>query len=382
MTNKLWRVGDKEVYYIKEAIEEGLSGKFNQKLEEEFAKKFGLEYAIAVNSGTSALHATVAALGIKEGDEIIVPALTFAATGFSPLYVGATPVFADADPNTFNISVEDIKRKITSKTKAIIPVALYGLPSNLEEIVNIAHERNIKVIEDNAQCYLGKINGKLAGTFGDIAIFSFQRSKHITTGDGGIAITNDEKLAERFRKFSDLGYTTLTAKVSTNENFKDILRTPEFERHELVGYNFRMPEVCAAMALAQLEKLEWLVERRQKIGEKYREVLEGINWIIPQKTPEGYVNSYFTFAMLLDTSKVPWKIFQKEFVERGGDPFYAAWKLTYQEPAIRERFSHSYCPTAERLQPRLIQLKTNFGTEEKIKEQTNALRKTIEYFET
>ena len=176
------------------------------------------------------MHAALGVLDIGEGDEVILPPLTFIATAFAVLYVGAVPVFADVDANTFNISPEEIKKKITSKTKAIITVSLYGLPPQLDEIKEIADSRNIVLIEDNAQCVFGKCNEKIAGTFGDLSIFSLQRSKHLTTGDGGIVITDDEELASKVRKFADLGYSRLTAKPITNENFKSIIQHPTYKK--------------------------------------------------------------------------------------------------------------------------------------------------------
>ncbi len=198
MSNKLWRVGAEELNYVQQAIEGGLTGEFTKIFEARFAKKFGAEYAIALNSGTSALHAAVAALGIKEGDEVIVPPMTFIATAFAPLYVGAVPVFADVDPQTFIIDPEDIRRKITPRTKAIITVSLYGLSPEMDQIMEIAKQYGLKVIEDNAQCVFGRYKGQVVGSFGDISIFSLQRSKHLTSGDGGVAIINDEKTAEKW----------------------------------------------------------------------------------------------------------------------------------------------------------------------------------------
>src|SRR4030042_3139289 len=177
---KLWRIGEEELKYIKGAIEGGLKGGFNKRLEEEFAKKFGVNFAISVNSGNSALHCALFACDVKPGDEVIVPPLTFASPVFAAIYLGAVPVFADIDPETFNIDPKDIERKITKKTKAIIPVSLYGLPTDIDSIMSIARKNNLKVIKDNAECMLGKYKGRIAGTVGDMSIFSFERSKHLT----------------------------------------------------------------------------------------------------------------------------------------------------------------------------------------------------------
>tara|TARA_B100000315_G_scaffold164043_1_gene152634 strand:- start:4831 stop:6009 length:1179 start_codon:yes stop_codon:yes gene_type:complete len=390
ISDKLWRVGEEELKYIQQAIEGGLTGEFTKTFEARFAEKFRVDYAIAVNSGTSALHAAMGALGIGPGDEVIVPPLTFIATAFAPLYVGAIPVFADVDPLTFNIDPEDIRRKITKKTKAIITVSLYGLSPEMDKIMEIARQYGLKVIEDNAECVLGRYKGEIVGTIGDISIFSFQRSKHITTGDGGVAITNNEKIAEKFRKFADLGYRTLTAKPISNENFKEKIQRPDFKRHEFVGYNFRMPEVCAAMALAQMEKMEILLEKRIAIAKLYADAVQGCDWLISQKTPNGIIHSYWTFVMKLDVTKksISWLEFREAFRNNGGDRFYGAWCLSYLEPALIGmefpvhgiRYEEGLCPVAESIQPYLIQLKTNFESMQYAHQQADSLAQTVAQF--
>ncbi|KUO42688.1 MAG: histidine kinase [Hadesarchaea archaeon YNP_N21] len=381
---KMWRIGSEELEYIKEAIDQGLSGEFNKRFEEAFANKFGVNFAIGVNSGTSALHCALAAVGVGHGDEVIVPPLTFAAPAFAALYLGAVPVFADIDPETFTIDPKEVKRKVTKKTKAIIPVHLYGLPADMDPIIEVAREKGVKVIEDCAQCYLGKYKGRLAGTMGDMAIFSFERSKHMTTGNGGVIITNDESLAEKARKISILGYSTVSAKESSFKMSKDLIQNPNFERHVTIGYNYRLPEICAAMALAQLEKLDMFVEKRQKIARLYNKVVEGCELLTPQKTPKGYVNSYWTYALKLDAS-ISYQTFRTTFLEEGGEKFYGAWRVVYLEPVFKSikfegkvQYKKGLCPIAEELQPRLIQLKTNFGDMRYAKAQAMALKRTIE----
>lgn len=387
MSKKLWRVGQRKVDYIKEAIDSGLTGIMNQRLEEEFAKKFGVKYAIGVNSGTSALHCCLAAMQIGKGDEVIVPPLTFASTTFSVLYLGAVPVFADIDPDAFNIDPNKIRKKITSRTKAIIPVALYGLPADMDPITDIATSNNLFVLEDSAESLLGKYKGRFSGTIGDMGIFSFERSKHMTTGNGGMIITNNAELAERSRKFSVLGYSTLKAGTYESKPSKDVIQDPNFDRHLFVAPNYRLPEVCAAMALAQLEKLEEFVKKRREIAKLYSEAVQGCDWLKPQKTPKGFVNSYWTYTIKLEGEDkgISWQAFRKTYLEEGGDRFYAAWKLTYMEPALlgmefkenNIKYEKGLCLKAEEIQPRLIQLKTNYGDMEYAKEQASALERTI-----
>jgi perosamine synthetase len=390
MSEKLWRVGEKELEYIKNAIESGLHNAWNKILEAKFAVKFGVNYAIGVNSGTSALHCALYAVGVRAGDEVIVPPLTFGAPAFAALFLGAVPVFADINPDTFNIDPIDIERKITEKTKAIIPVSLYGLPSDIFSIMEIAEDHNIKVVEDDAECVVGKYNGKLAGSIADMSIFSFQRSKHITCETGGMIITNSEELAEKARKFSILGYQTLRATSGQQVVTMEQVQRPDFMRHELVAPNYRLPEVCAAMMVAQLESVEMFVKRRQEIAKLYASAIEGCDWLIPQATPDGFVNSYWTYAIRLDTEKtdVTWDEFRKAYLEAGGEPYYAAWVLTYLEPALKGKvfpenkieYGKGLCPVAEKIQPQLKQLKTNFESLEYAKLQAEILKETVEKF--
>src|SRR5512139_660668 len=170
MSSKSWRFGDEELIYIQEVLDSGFgsstTGNMNQRLEADFAERFGVRYAITHANGTATMHSCLAAAGVGPGDEVIVPALTVISDGSVVLHQNAVPVFADIRPDTFNIDPEDIARKITPRTKAIIPVGLYGLPADMGPIMELARQQNLTVIEDNAQCFLGTINGRLAGTFG------------------------------------------------------------------------------------------------------------------------------------------------------------------------------------------------------------------------
>lgn len=390
MTDQSWRIGVKEIEYITEAINSGLHNIWNRKLEEAFAQRFGMKYAIGVNSGTSALHCALFAVGVRPGDEVIVPPLTFGAPAFAALLLGAVPVFADIDANIFTIDPHDIARKITKRTKAIIPVSLYGLPCDIFSIMEIAKKNNISVIEDDAECVLGKYRGQLAGTMADMSIFSFQRSKHITSESGGMIVTDNEALAEKARKFSILGYATLKARSGQQTVTMEQVQRPDFIRHELVAPNYRLPEICAAMMVAQLEKIDMLVERRQQIARLYDTALDGCDWLRPQVTPEGFVNSYWTYALRLDTEKknISWSDFRRVYIEKGGEPYYAAWKINYLEPALlgmnfpenNIRYEAGLCPVAEAIQPHLIQLKTNFEELGYAATQATILRNTIENF--
>ncbi|KPJ57013.1 hypothetical protein AMJ49_03145 [Parcubacteria bacterium DG_74_2] len=392
-----------ELKYVKEVLASDMKsatgGSWNKRLETMFAQKFSVKYAIAHNSGTSALHSCLSAAGIGPGDEVISPALTVIMNTLATLYQNAIPVYADIDPETFNIDPKDIERKITSKTKAIFTVSLYGLPPDMDSIMEIAKKHNLIVIEDNAECYLSKYKGRLAGTIGHMSIFSFESSKHLSVGEGGIVITNNEKLAERVRKCGGIGYKNLRAEEGRVKLNEEIFQDPNYKRHDYLGWNYRMPEICAAVAVAQLERLEELVERRRQIAKFYQKAIEGCSWMIPQKVPVGFTHSYWTYAVKYEGEKtigVPWKEFYRTYKEMGGDGFYAAWNVPYLEPIMSEgyyygkgshytgpkiKYKKGLCPVAESIQPKIMQFKTNYRDLELAKKKTEALRKTIEKFE-
>jgi len=392
-----------ELKYVKKVLESDMKsatgGSWNKRLETMFAEKFGVEYAVAHNSGTSALHSCLAAAGIGPGDEVVSPALTVIMNTFATLYQNAVPVYADIDPETFNIDPEDLERKITPKTKAIFTVSLYGLTPDMGRIMQIAQKYNLIVIEDNAQCFLGYFKGRLAGSIGHMSIFSFENSKHISVGEGGIVITNDENLAQRIRKFAGIGYKNLMAEEGRVKLNEEIFQDPDYKRHDTLGFNYRMPEICAAIATGQLENLDEIVEKRQKVAEYYQQAIGDCDWLIPQKVPEGYVHSYWAYTVKYEdqnTIGVSWKEFYHTFKEMGGDGFYAAWSIPYLEPVIADgnlqakgspyagpqfNYQQGLCPAAEAIQPKLMQFKTSYRDLKLAETKAHALRKTIQMFE-
>jgi len=391
-----------ELKYVKEFLD-NKKIPWTLRLEEAFARRFGVSYAIAHNSGTSALHSCLAAAGVGPGDEVISPALTVIMDALVTLHQNAVPVFADIDPDTFNVSPDDVRRKITGRTKAIIAVSLYGLPADTEPIMEIAKEHGLIVIEDSAQCVLGMYKGKLAGTIGHMGMFSFERTKHLSIGEGGIVVTNDEHLAERVRKFGGIGYKNLRAKEGRMQVNPSIFQDPDYKRHDSFGWNYRMPEICAAVGLAQVEKIDEIVAQRQTIAQLYDEAIKGCDWMIPQRIPAGVVNSYYTYAVRYEGEKalgVSWKKFYKIHTESGGDGFYSAWSVPYLEPALSQMqfygrecptgcplykgkilYEKGLCPVAEAIQPKLMQFKSNYRDMELAKQKVEALRKTIKRLE-
>lgn len=395
-----WRFDEREYNYIKEVLDSGFasgtSGSMNTRLEKAFADTYNQKYAITFNSGTTTLHAALWAMGIGWGDEVLVTPLTVISCMNAILYCNAIPVFVDIDPDTFLIDPEDIRRKITPKTKAIMAVHLYGQVCNMTEIMSIAEENNLKVLEDCAQCYLGYHKGTLGGTFGHVGSWSFENSKHITTGDGGIITCNDEVLADIIRKLNCQGFRNATAVSGKIRISKEIFQNPKYKRHDRFGFMYRLPEVAAAMGLAQVEKMSWFVEKRKAMAAMYTDAIIslGCDWLIPQFTPEQDINSYYTFSLKYIRDDVPWEEFRKKFVDNGGDGIYAAWALCYQEDSIEDirrilksinlndRFNtnRGICPVAESIQPKLMQFTTNQKSEVEMNVQYEALVNTIKYY--
>ncbi|HWL10727.1 MAG TPA: DegT/DnrJ/EryC1/StrS family aminotransferase, partial [Planctomicrobium sp.] len=365
------RIDDREHQYLRELLDGGFPDAsaqtgFVARLEKKFAEKFGTRFAISFTNGTATLHAALAAAGVRQGDEVIVPPLTMASTSLAVLHQHATPVFADIDPQTFNIDPSSIVARITPRTRAIIPVALYGLSPDMDAIMAIAKRHNLVVIEDDAQCFLGRYQGRMVGTLGDMASFSFQGTKHMTCGEGGMIITDNAEYADRVARFASLGYGLVTAQPGKSKIDRRSIVNPGFKRHVSLGFNYRLSELCAAFALAQLEKLETFVSHRQGVAKAFEEVVSGCSWLRPQKIPEGYVHASWAYVMWLDPEHgVTWQQFFDKFVELGGEWFYGAWALTYTEPFFQETYGDLYpiglCPVAERIQPQLIQLKTNYS---------------------
>jgi perosamine synthetase len=388
------RISKLERKYVLEVLNNefntSLNSVFNNRLENNFAKKLNATYAIGHINGTATLHTAIATLGIKPGDEVIVPPLTMSSTALAVLQNNSIPVFADVDPETFNIDPNSIEEKITSRTKAIMTVALYGLSPDYDKILKLCKRNNLSLIEDNAECFLGMYKGKLVGTFGDFASFSFQASKHITCGEGGMLITNNEELANNARRFSSLGYAGVSAKQGkiTRNDIQD----PNYSRHISLGFNYRMSELQAAIALGQLERADELVDVRIQVANYYDEAIKGFDLLFRQFEPVEYKNTYWSYSLVLktDNPSKDWYRFRDLFKKNGGDGYYAAWKLSYMEPlflnivqnfqGIKQRYRPGLCPVAEYLQPRMIQLKTNYWNLNEATKQAEILNKTLKQF--
>ena len=281
------------------------------KFEHNFSRKFKSNYSIAVNSGTSGLHAALLAAGVGKNDEVIQPSITVIMDAYVTLHVGAKPVFVDVDRKTWNIDPKEIEKNITSKTKAIITVSLYGLPTNITEIMKIAKKHNLTVIDDSAETFLSSIDGELYSNQTDITVYSFERSKHMTSGsEGGMVTTNNEHFAERVRKFAGIGYRGLKASAGRTSLSSEIYQNPDYERFDEIGFNYRMNCITAAMGNAQLEVLNDLVKLRQEIGKEFLNAVRNCNWMTPQFIPDNVSHTFFTFAVKYEgfsVHKLSWK---------------------------------------------------------------------------
>jgi perosamine synthetase len=402
-TKKGWRFKGEELANLKSLLSKDFSAKpgnsMTEKFEKLFAKTHNQKFGISSNSGTSTLHQALHAFGVGHGDEVIIPALTVAMCGFVVWQCGAVPVFADVDKNTFLIDPKDIKKKITKKTKAIMVVHLYGLMCNMDEIMKIAKKNNLKVLEDCAQCFLGYDNKKrISGTVGDIGSWSLENTKHISSNEGGILTTNNKVYAKKLRKFGGLGFANITANSGKVQIDKNKFQDPNWKRHDEFSFNYRMSELCAAVAFAQAKKIKLFVRKRQSAAKELLKIIKitKTDLLIPQEVPKNFVHSYFTYPVLFNgNGKVSWKKFRKKFISFGGDGIYAAWQTVNNEPCFynaRKRglysgsmkLSSSYgwgeTPVAEKLQKNLMQFTTNQKNQIEIKKQSNALLKTLNFY--
>lgn len=405
------RFSGNELRYLKETLELGLKagpqGTMKDRLERYFAKIFGVPYAVSSNSGTSPLHQGLMAFGVMPGDEVIVTPFGPMMPTYAIMQAGAVPVFADIDPDTFLIDPADIRRKVTAKTKAIIAVHLYGGVCDMEAIMEIANEFGLFVLEDCAQCVLGlDAKQRYAGTIGHAGTFSFDNKKHLSSGEGGMLITHDEGIAERARRFGGLGFGSITSTTGNVARDLASFQDPDYKRHETYGFNYRLCELAAAVALAQAEEMHNIVVRAIMMADSFKYVLAEKNctWIVPQQNAPCTLNSYWIFAARYDGEErfgVSWYEFRKKFMEFGGDGIYACWQLSYREPAFvrmnetgqafpgqpeqlsfyQGRYDSVSCPNAERLQPKMLQFTTNQRTEEERRIQAKALSDTIDFFE-
>ncbi|MFC1576158.1 DegT/DnrJ/EryC1/StrS family aminotransferase [Candidatus Omnitrophota bacterium] len=265
-----------------------------KELEDKVAGYLGISHAVAVTNCTSALHLALLAIGIKSGDEVLVPDYTFPATAHAVLYCNAKPVFVDINPKTYNVDPDLIEGKITKRTKAIIVVHTFGQPAEMERIMKIAGKHNLKVIED-AACALGaKCKDKFAGTIGNVGCFSFHGRKSITTGEGGMVVTSDRGLAEKVRSLSVFG------KALSESGTQESKKGTSISEFTTLGYNYKMSDIAAALGIAQLKKLDKIVEKRQYLAKYWDAKLKDIELITTPYVDGGVKHIYQSYVVLLD----------------------------------------------------------------------------------
>lgn len=330
-------IGEEEIENVVEVLKSGMiaQGPKVMEFEEKFANWIGAKYGIATNSGTSALHVALLACGIGEGDEVITTPFTFIASGNAIVYTGATPVFADIDLDTYTIDPDKIEDLITDKTKAILPVQLYGQAADMDKIREIAEKHDLKIIEDAAQAHGAEYNGEKVGTFGDMACFSFYPTKNMTTSEGGMITTNDEELAKKAQMFRAHGAS-------------------ERYHHDEIGYNFRMTDIAAAIGLAQLNVIDEFNNKRISNANYLNEQLKDVEGIVTPKSPDNYKHVYHQYTILVEKgNRDDWV----EFLTNKGIGTGIHYPIPlYNQPIYKKLGIEGDCPLAEKAADNVISL--------------------------
>lgn len=335
---------------------EFLGGNEVKAFESAWAERFGVSHAVSVNSATSGLYAALAALGVGPGDEVIVPPTTMSATVMGPLLYGAIPVFADIEPETFCLDINAVKAQINAKTKAIVAVNLFGHPARLRELMDLCSKRGIGLIEDNAQGPLAVENAVYAGTIGHIGVFSLNYHKHIHTGEGGMCVTNDSKLALRLQ--------------AIRNHAENIVEPTGISPINMIGFNYRMTEVSAAIGIEQLKKIENEVSKRQKLAEYMSKGLSDLDGITVPTVRSGCRHVYYVWTLRFqeEITGVSRERFSAALAAEGFPHFLGYVRPLYLLPAFKQRIAiggngwpftltnRSYekglCPVAERMYER------------------------------
>ena len=360
-------IGETELAAVKRVFDRGMLSGFYGNWGDEFlggpevrafetawSDRFQIPHVVSVNSATSGLFAAVGALGVSPGDEVIVPPYTMSATAMAPLIYGAIPVFADIEPDTFCLDVNAVRSAITSKTKVIIAVNLFGHPAKLAELAELARAHSIALIEDNAQGPLASENDQYAGTIGDIGVFSLNYHKHIHTGEGGMCVTRDPELALR-----------LQAIRNHAENI--VSPAPIADPINMVGFNYRMTEMSAAVGIAQLERIDFEVSRRQNLAERLSEGVLGLEGLTPPVVRPGCRHVYYEWVLKVDAKVlgVSRARFSAALAAEGFPHFAGYVRPLYMLPTFQKRiafgrdgwpftltnrrYEEGLCPVAERM---------------------------------
>lgn len=357
-----------EKKYLCECIDTGWissEGPFVKEFEQQMGAATGRKYGIAVSNGTAALEVAVQALGIKAGDEVIMPTFTIISCAMAVTKLGAVPVLIDSDLDTWNMEAEEIEARITPRTKAIMMVHLYGLPVEVDKILALADKYNLKVIEDAAEMHGQTYRGKPCGSFGDISTFSFYPNKHITTGEGGMVVTDDEELAERCRSIRNLCFRPDVRYV-----------------HDEISDNYRFTNLQAAVGLAQLERLDEFIERKKAMGQYYTERLQGIEGLqLPVSRTAYAENIYWVYGLVLGQGiRTDNRLVQKLLAERGIGSRTFFWCM-HEQPVYQNRglFAGETYPGAEYLARKGFYIPSGLAlTQEQMDRVITALRDVME----
>jgi|TARA_B100000929_G_scaffold175813_1_gene139189 perosamine synthetase len=359
-------LGNEKKYLLK-CLKDGYissSGHFVKEFEKKFAKRVNRKFAISVSNGTAALQLAYEALNIKKKDEIILPAFTIISCILPVIRSGATPVLIDSDPTTWNMDVSKIESKITSKTKAIIAPHIYGLPIDMDPLLKIAKKYKLKVIEDSAEALGLKYKNKECGSFGDVSTFSFYANKHITTGEGGMIVTDDIKIAERCRSLRNICFNNKR----------------RFLHYEL-GWNYRFTNLQSAIGLAQLEKLNRFIVKKRNIGKTYNKELSQIKIFQTPLDKKKYAdNIYWVYGLVLKkNSPISLNTLMKKLKKNGIETRNFFWPL-HQQPVLKKMgfFKKSKLPVSEYLSRNGFYLPTGLSiTSKQQKYVINKLKKII-----
>lgn len=333
-------LSEEEVEAVTEVLRSGIlaRGPRVKEFEERFAKYIGRKHAIATSSGTSALHISNLLMGISGNSEVIIPPITFFATASTVLFCGGRPVFADVDPETYTLDPVSVERRVTSATRAILPVDLYGQTADYDAIQRIADKNNLKIIEDACQAHGAEFNRKMAGSFGDISSFSFYATKNMTTGEGGIVLTDDDQIAERVMLLREHGEDT-------------------HYNHVLLGYNYRMTEISAAIGIVQLRKIDEMVRRRQENARMLTEELENVKGLETPVTGKGRVHSFYQYIIRVNKKSPVSREKLMEHLQKKGIGSRPSYPIPlYEQPVLKNLRITGQCPEAERLLPQLLEL--------------------------
>lgn len=355
-----------EKKYLQECIDTGWissEGPFVKEFEQKFAARVGRKHGIAVSNGTAALDAAVEALGIGPGDEVILPTFTIISCITQIVRSGATPVLVDCDPLTWNMDVSQVEAKITPRTRAIMAVHIYGLPVDMDPLLALAEKYGLKVIEDAAEMHGQSYRGQPCGSFGDLSTFSFYPNKHITTGEGGMIVTDDDHLAETCRSLRNLCF-------QPHKRFV----------HERLGWNLRMTNLQAALGLAQLERLDEFVAKKRVMGARYTELLAGTSGLqLPLQATNYAENIYWVYGVVLDDD-VPFDA--EEAMRRlaqqgiGTRPFF--WPM-HEQPVLQRMglFAGEAYPVAERLARRGFYVPSGVGVTKLVQDRVSFVTRSL-----